>query len=747
MQIQVNAPGFRDRETTTCSLEDPHSKSTININSNSNSNGKNTISSSSQRPRPRINNTISTTSAADYSTSFEANKKGDLEWLVKTTSDLLGPESPPLGSMSPQTVHRTSLLMTSWARRAGKKESKAPHLVERLLKRLLHERDAGNENVLINTSTYNILLDAWSRSPADGSAERCEEILVQMERMHDQGKGDVEPDQASYNAVIKAYVKAGSKLLAAPKAEAIIERMERKVSPTRRSYNLLLYAWANASIEDAAARAQQVLRRMQEQYKEGNVLAKPDTNSYNQVLAAWSRGRKMGFERRMQFIFDELMALPEEEEIHPDTDTFNHVMGGWLKSDDKDALTRIEETFKLMEQNYEMGNKEARPDRITINTITAAYARSPTAGEVEKSMELRSSMEERYGIKPDVVSHNILVDSWCKSGRPDAPDRVVELLNTMEREFKRGIFYLKPDAYTYSSVIDCFIKCDQPGAVERAERILERMEELHRDHGGDPVPAAVYNTIMNAWASSNSEEAPARVKALLLEMEENGPQPNRITYNTVIKAMRDGTAHQAAYAEQVLFKLEERGVSENEFLPDSYSYTSVITAYARSDAWDKAQKALQLLERMIQAYKNGNIACKPTVHSFNAALNACAFTQGDEGLKAKAFSICMTIYDLLKKNSDADHTSYGTILRCCGTLLSPRDKTRQEMVEYMFQKACEQGQVGRLVVNQMKFAAQPHQHMRLTGLDLMERVNMRDLPRAWTRNVKENNRRPRPSPA
>jgi hypothetical protein len=633
--------------------------------------------------------------------------------------------------------------MTSWALRAGKKESKAPHLVERLLKRLLHERDAGNEHVVINTATYNILLDAWSRSNADGSAERCEEILVQMERMHAQGKGDVTPDHASYNAVIKAYVKAGSSLFAAPKAEAILERMEQKVPPTRRSYNLLLYAWANASIEDAAVRAQMVLRRMQQQYKEGNVLAKPDTNSYNQVLAAWGRGRQLGFERRMQFIFEELLALPEEEQIHPDTDTFNHVIGGWLKSDDKDAVTRIEETFKLMEQSWEMGNKEARPDRVTINSITAAYARS--APEVEKSMELRSSMEQRYGIKPDVVSHNLLVHSWCKSGRPDAPDRVVELLNTMERDFKRGIFHVKPDAYTYTLVIDCFIKCDQPDAAERAQGILERMEDLHGNHGGDPVPASVYNAIMNAWASSNSEEAPERVKALLQGMEENGPQPNRITYNTVIKAMRDGTATQAAYAEKVLFKLEERGASENEFLPDSYTYTSVITAYARSDAWNKAQKSLQLLERMLQAYKNGNVACKSTVHSFNAALNACAFTQGDEGLKAKAFSICMTIYDLLKKNSEADHTSYGTILRCCATLLSPRDKTRQEMVEYMFQKACEQGQVGRLVLNQMRFAAQPHQHLRLTGLDIFERVDMRDLPRAWTRNVKENNRRSRPT--
>jgi hypothetical protein len=229
MQIQVNVPGFQDRETTTCSLNNP------NIKSNINSNGKTTIpSSSSRRPRSRTNNynyssntNNSNSSATDHST-FEEKEKRDLEWLVNATTVLLGPESPPLGTMTPGSVLHTGFLMSAWARREPKKESKAPHIVERLLKRLLQERDAGNEGVVINTSTYNILLDAWSRSPAEGSAERCEEILVQMERMHDRAKGDIHPNYASYNAVIKAYVKAGSKLFAAPKAEAILERMEQK---------------------------------------------------------------------------------------------------------------------------------------------------------------------------------------------------------------------------------------------------------------------------------------------------------------------------------------------------------------------------------------------------------------------------------------------------------------------------------------------------------------------------------------
>jgi hypothetical protein len=47
-------------------------------------------------------------------------------------------------------------------------------------------------------------------------------------------------------------------------------------------------------------------------------------------------------------------------------------------------------------------------------------------------------MESEYSITPDTVTNNILVVGWCKSRRPDAPERVVELLDVMERDYKRN---------------------------------------------------------------------------------------------------------------------------------------------------------------------------------------------------------------------------------------------------------------------------------------------------------------------
>jgi hypothetical protein len=267
---------------------------------------------------------------------MEEREKREMDWMVRNTGTLLGSDSSsPTGSMSERSILLIYDLMRAWSRRASKRESKAPHVVERLLQKLLKEKDAGNDFSTINTSVYNIVLESWANSREEGSAERGEEILLEMERMYEQGNEDVKPNEGSYNAVIKAYVKNGGRLIAPPKVEALVFRMEQSttVSPNRRSFNLLLYCLANSSLENAASRAEDALHRMLKQYLEtDSPMKKPDINSYNQVLGAWARGRNDGFEYRMQSIYEELLKLPEEMEIKPNTDTFKYVFPEFIAS-------------------------------------------------------------------------------------------------------------------------------------------------------------------------------------------------------------------------------------------------------------------------------------------------------------------------------------------------------------------------------------------------------------------------------
>ena len=65
----------------------------------------------------------------------------------------------------------------------------------------------------------------------------------------------------------------------------------------------------------------------------------------------------------------------------------------------------------------------------------------------------------------------------------------MELLDTMEEQFKNGNAASKPDGYTYSSIICCFNKFGRIDAPQKAEELMKRMVDLYNTHGGNPPGA------------------------------------------------------------------------------------------------------------------------------------------------------------------------------------------------------------------------------------------------------------------
>ena len=702
--------------------------------------------------------------------SYEEKEKKELEWLVHTTSNFIpimsleqpgeksSEEKQSMGSLSQALVHRAFLLMKAWSRRGDH-----PHVVELILKRLIEERDAGNPHVELKTKVYNTMLYAWSKSEDPGATERAEEILEEMEKQVKNGNSDVQPTVQSYNSVIKSIVK-NKKMRdqSVDKIQDIISRMRDTTLqqaqqrndnsghynkdkmippflPNRRSYNILLYAIANSNSVDAAEKAEEILRMMQKEYDEGNKYVRPDINSYNQVIVCWSRGRVQGYEERMQSLFDELIALPEECNVQPTVDTFNHMLGGYLKSEKTDAFHRTQETLSIMDECYQKGNDAAKPNRVTINTVLAAHARN--GGNVNGShdediLTLTERLEKKYNVEPDATAFNILL-----SQKKNSSDFVENILENMETDFKSGKANRKPDVYTYSSAIDCFAKAGGEAAAIKGQEILARMRDLFENHGGDPANTHIYNALINAWASSGSKYAGSRAYDILQDMEKNHendpfvPPPNIISVNTVLKAFC-GSPDGGIKAEALLIELEGKGNFEN-LEPDAYSYCTAITATGRSNLKDKAEKAYNILERMIGAFQNGNARARPTIHAFNACLSACAFVNGDSDRKLEAFSTAVKVIMLLNQYASSNHVTYGLILRSASTLLPPGDLRREQLVESVFRKACNKGQVGQMVLKQMKFAASAELYQKLLGRNIDDRISLNELPSSWSCNVRE----------
>lgn len=200
-------------------------------------------------------------------------------WLKEMTVEVC--DTAP-GELSQEMCDRAPQLLSAWAKNPYTKTSKSkwknkkhgssvplehesfPHhgkecamFCERLLKRLVDERRAGNMDAVANTQSYNALIDVWSRTNERGiGAQRAEQIVVGMQDAYSEGEVDVQPDLESFRLVLKAWCLASSQ--------------------------------GQGREEHAPHRAQRLLEWMIMLHKSGeNALSQPDSNCFEIVLSAW----------------------------------------------------------------------------------------------------------------------------------------------------------------------------------------------------------------------------------------------------------------------------------------------------------------------------------------------------------------------------------------------------------------------------------------------------------------------------
>jgi hypothetical protein len=141
---------------------------------------------------------------------------------------------------------------------------------------------------------------------------------------------------------------------------------------------------------------------------------------------------------------------------------------------------------------------------------------------------------------------------------------------------------------------------------------------------------------------------------------------------------------------------------------------------------------------MKEAYENGNKNLRPNVVAVNAVMNACAYTSGDVPEQNRAMEIAhRQLKDLEASDyGSPDQVTYGTFLKVCANQM-PDCSTRQQIIGVIFQKSSRSGQVGNLVLQQLKAMGPPELFYSLIGREIEENVRMEDLPSEWWSNVIE----------
>lgn len=517
----------------------------------------------------------------------------------------------------------------------------------------------------------------------------------------------------------------------------------------RKTFHFLIDSWAFSGELDAADQALSLLQRMED-------LTQDDDSSY--------------------------------EHLAPDVRSYTKAMNAIARSPTK-AMAAGQEAEELLAK---MRSREIQPNTYTYTAVVEAHANSGAPGSADRCAELCEEMvqlyeeqEEGVDVKPTARAFNAAISAHAKSCEydPDACSKAVGVFERLEQVYEKhggstGPLHpeAKPVAFNYNAVISAFANAAAQGSGDgdeadrfcrEAEQVLVRMENRYKTcNDKDVKPTTVsYNAVIDAYAKAGTVPAAENAEALLERMmlldesSSSGIKPNTRSFNSVINAWAKASGRAgdeggaaATRAQDLLDRMENlyEQTGNDQVQPDAHSFCTVINALARSQRSGKAERAHNLFREMKTLYQAGNSRLKPNVVAANAVMNACAFTMTD-GVQEQNRAMEIAHATLREMKTDPqfpiqpDQVTYGTLLKVCGNLM-PACSSRQKLAEALFQKACQDGQVGPMVLQQLRTILlndddddARNLYLELVGAHGTEtgEIPMEDLPSEWWCNVVE----------
>ena len=347
-----------------------------------------------------------------------------------------------------------------------------------------------------------------------------------------------------------------------------------------------------------------------------------------------------------------------------------------------------------------------------------------------------------------------MINAWAKVGSTEAAEKAEALLQHMNRappQGTSGVEVIRPDSVVYNAVINAWASSGDSRAGEKALALLREMKEVAETEGLDTNPDSVtYNTILSAWAHSGNDNAARQTEKIVQEMRNavkesphTAAAPNTVSYNNVLHAWsKSKIPGSVTRAHKVLNYMIKSG--DKSIAPDIVSFTSVLNAYAKSKEPNKGRMARKLLDQLLTQYRTTrNPDLRPTNIPFNAVLNACAFSALGTPLEEQreALKIAVeTFTNMRKSNVSPDTVTYGNLLKCFANLM-PQGQVRYDMALQIFERCCEDGQVGVLAWNEVRRAVpNPILAKQFNLKASPSSLQVNDLPRKWRRRNKSDKR-------
>jgi pentatricopeptide repeat protein len=274
----------------------------------------------------------------------------------------------------------------------------AAHRAMEILRDVEKGYESGDDNLKPTKLLYSAVLQAYAKSASRQGAKMAEDLLQRTKNLYRSGKMYAKPTTLYYNAVMDAYARSRQGREAAIRAEELLMELETRcragdseLSPTTRSYNAAILAWKNSNATDAPQRAEALLKRMNNRYEAGDTYCRPDRVTFNSIISVWAKSRQDDAPERAETFLNFMVKLHREvgdESLKPDNYSFNSVIDAYSISSSPGAARRAEALYKTMKRMHEEGDRDLKPDIITLTSLRHAWVRSSEKDTHQKLTEI-----------------------------------------------------------------------------------------------------------------------------------------------------------------------------------------------------------------------------------------------------------------------------------------------------------------------------------------------------------------------
>jgi hypothetical protein len=438
------------------------------------------------------------TVAAYVNVKYAVPEPRKLQYLKEITGEIC---EQPTGELSDALIADSHRVMKGWSTTKYKTSSRENAVaIENIVKRLVDEAEAGNVNANPTTKDYNCMLESWARS-GEGvyAAERCEEILTQMETEYESGVSpQIRPNLSSFKIVLQAWKHVGGQNLSSFRAQRILDWMSslydegknELAQPDQMCFDTVLQSWSRNDHEQAPVYAERLLAKMEAMRFESTAivpLVQPRTVSFNAVLGAWGRASlspsspsafasqtsSTSWQRACDILqFMEKLYYDEGETmVEPDRSSYSLVLKTLARhKTDARAARKADDILRFVEKKYKSGDLSWRPDTLLSNTVMGCWSHSylkgsyrKTRGILDRQINLFKSLNGKAGsddCRPDVYGFTTVLSS-CASEPGDDAERLKAFnvaIATYLQLTSHSDQYGSPNHVTYGTMLKCVSK-------------------------------------------------------------------------------------------------------------------------------------------------------------------------------------------------------------------------------------------------------------------------------------------------